>query len=210
VRFLAGFSHSFVYADYTVKRSWIVDKLMASGAFWGYRAVFGKDIELDQIKGSVRFEPIEIDIRSDGDPNSYQRNWTRPYAYWVVFERLPERDLSHGPDRFSILYLGTEGVETYQLVYSSNGAYPGAVAIIQPGEAFGFNWTNFHDSDKPLARAIRANRFGRPSYLMLGGYWLGRRAQEDIKWPDYPELLCFLKTSDGYLGLWGEASNEKN
>jgi hypothetical protein len=209
VRFLAGFSHSFVYADYTIKRSWIVDKLMASGAFWGYRALFGKDIALETLKGPLAFEHIEIDINSDGDPNRYQSSWTQPFAYWVVFERLPERDPSHGPDRFSILYLGAEGVETYQWLYSSNGTYPSAVAIIQPGEAFGFNWTYFHGSDKPLARAIRANKFGRPSYLMLGGHWLGRREQEEIKWPDYPELLRFLKTSDGYLGLWG-MRNEKN
>ena len=205
VRFLGGFSHSFVYADYAVKRNCIVDKLMELGAFRGYQAVFGKDIGLENLQGPFEFDPIEIDLRSDGDPKKYERERTKPFAYWAVFERLPDKTVEHGPDRFSLLYLGTEGVDTYQWLYASNGLYPSAVAIIQPGEGFGFNWTHFYDSDRPLARAIRANKFGRPSYLILGGYGLGRRWQEDIKWPDYPELLHFLKTSDGYLGLWAKA-----
>jgi hypothetical protein len=67
-----------------------------------------------------------------GNPNVRIGRARDSFALWAVLERTPEFDLNHGPDRFSLLYFGAEGVATYRALYRSNRATPAAAAVIQP------------------------------------------------------------------------------
>ena len=58
----------------------------------------------------------------------------RPFATWMVFERLPEFGEDHGPKRFSLLYLCADGVATYQALYWTHGVHPRAIAIIHAAD----------------------------------------------------------------------------
>ena len=72
------------------------------------------------------------------------------FCHWFIFERNHSFAESHGPERFSLMYICAEGVSAYELIYNSRGIAPKCVAIIQPGEGFGGNWTDFHKVDAPL------------------------------------------------------------
>ena len=69
------------------------------------------------------------------------------------------------------MYICAEGVSAYELIYNSRGIAPKCVAIIQPGEGFGGNWTDFHKVDAPLYQALKRNPSGLPEMIINGGVW---------------------------------------
>ncbi|MCF8227153.1 MAG: hypothetical protein K9J30_14850 [Bacteroidales bacterium] len=90
----------------------------------------------------------------------------------------------HGPKRFSLLYLGGEGVASYQALYWTNQMKPKALAIIQPGTGFGLNWTDFRDENRDLGWVVRNNPSGEPDIIYYGGYGSG---YNDFAWNGYSE-----------------------
>jgi len=112
----------------------------------------------------------------------YQSSFKTPFAHWAVYERLPEYDESHGVKRFSLLYIGGEGVATYQALYWSNKQTAKALAIVQPGTGFGLNYTDFRDSNKPLGWVVLQNTSGTPDTIIYGG--IGNE-YSDLNWQDY-------------------------
>jgi hypothetical protein len=88
----------------------------------------------------------------------------KPFIMWTVYQRKNDHDDKHGPARFSLLYLGGEGVATYQAIYWSNHAYPAILVLIHPD---GLGWTSMRNKNGPLAWVVRNNPSGRPDYLMI-------------------------------------------
>ena len=129
-----------------------------------------------------------------------------PYCSWSIFQRGEDVPSIHGPPRFSLLYLCADGVAAFQALYYANSASPKAVAVIQPGTAFGGNWTNFEDPSGIFARTVFGNPKGSPQILLNGGY--GKRDfYREPCWPSYSELTCFLDktpelTPDQVLRYW--------
>jgi len=77
--------------------------------------------------------------------------------------------MGHGPVRFSLLFICSDGVDTFQALYVANRVAPKVVTVIQPGHAFGHNWTDFTDSEKVFARVVLANPAGQPDKVLYGG-----------------------------------------
>lgn len=82
---------------------------------------------------------------------------------------------------------------------------PGAVAVIQPGHGFGWNWTDFTDSQAVLARVVMGNPAGVPDYYVYGG----RGARDDLTdpWPSYPKNVGWYEywyecRALGNVGIW--------
>jgi hypothetical protein len=202
VQYLAGYSHSFIYADYGRDSEKVIASLTADCAFLDYQVKFARHVDPLVFLGTSTGNIPGLNERIDGIPRRYADVQVSLYAFWSVFERLPSCTEAHGPELFSLLYLANDGVATYHALYHSNGLYPSVVAIIQPGEGFGGNWTSFFEPSQIFARTVMANPHGRPSYLLLGGYGADREFQQTICWPGYELLEKFWKTTDGYLGLW--------
>lgn len=57
----------------------------------------------------------------------------KPFCHWFIMEREKDFDETHGPERFSLLYICGEGVATYLQLYNANNIVPIAIAVIQPG-----------------------------------------------------------------------------
>ena len=114
---------------------------------------------------------------------------------------MPE---SHGPHRFSLLYLCAEGVAAFQALYVANQLAPAAIGIIQPGYGFGGNWTDFTDRDRIFAGIVLDNPAGHPKFLLHGG--IGPREFYDQPcWPEYSEQRGFLdKAGGGSIGVWAK------
>jgi hypothetical protein len=85
------------------------------------------------------------------------------FGRWSVFEREANRDESHGPARFSLVFARAEGLAACQALYSSNGFRPAAVAILRPGTGYGGNFDTFEPA---LIEILGANPLGMPPWLM--------------------------------------------
>lgn len=197
VQLLGGFVHSFVYVDYGVGQGALQAAVQAAG-FKGYRLAGRKTLGQSDLAPRGWYPTIPHQFRSDAD--RFQRvsdDWVRPpFAEWMVFERNPEFDDAHGPARFSLLYIGADGVAAYQALYVGNNCAPRVLAIIQPGTGFGGNYTEFRDADGFLAHVVLQMNKSLPCYMMCG---MNRARPTTAFWPDvYPKSV-----ENWYnLGIW--------
>ncbi len=129
-------------------------------------------------------------------------NEKKPYCSWSIFQLREDVPAINGPPRFSLLYLCADGVAAFQALYYANSASPKAVAVIQPGTAFGGNWTDFEDPYEIFARTVLGNPKGSPQILLNKG--AGYSFREHCCWPSYTELICFLDISDRGIGVFVE------
>ena len=93
-------------------------------------------------------------------------NEKKPYCSWSIFQLREDVPAIHGPPRFSLLYLCADGVAAFQALYYANSASPKAVAVIQPGTAFGGNWTDFENPSGIFADTVLGNPQGSPQILL--------------------------------------------
>ncbi len=196
VAYLGGNILSFIYVDYGYTRDELHVQLTNPG-FLGYEIIAQRDVTEDEL--TPRGWRPTLPSRADGNPSSYKSWIKQPFGYWVIFQRLPQRPESHGPLRFSLVYLCADGVATFQALFVTNGAVPRAVAVIQPGHSFGLNWTNFGDRSKIFARSVLDNPAGAPELLLYGGAG-GKHRYLVPCWPEYSESLGFL--GDTSIGVW--------
>jgi hypothetical protein len=192
VKHLAGNYHSFVPADYGVPRDETFRQLTT---FAGYYPVYVREVTKDELapKGWHDMTPEAHDwmVRFRGPQE------TEFFALWAIMERSQGFLEEHGPDRFSFLYIGSDGVTTFSSIYSGNNIAPDVIAIVHPG-GFGGNWTEFENEDCELAQAVLGNRAGVPTYLLNDA-----RGQAHACWRrSYPGLISALPND---LRLWGQA-----
>jgi hypothetical protein len=154
IKYLGGNFHSFVYVDYGVGRRALQDELET---FRGYRVFASRPVreqELVPQGWTPRFPKGYVPQRSP------LRSWIKqPFAEWILYERLGSFPETHGPPRFSLLYIGGDGAASYQALYHGNDATPAVVVVIRPGTGFGDNWTNFHRRNDILAANVSATLF---------------------------------------------------
>lgn len=202
VRFLGGNVLSFVYVDYGKTREEL-DGALRGGGFSGYEIIASRTVAQSDLTPSgwapPRLRPI------DGDPARYRERAKPPFCAWNIFQRRERYASSHGPRRFSLLYLCADGVAAFQALYVANGVLPAAVAIIQPGHGFGGNWTNFADPRQIFARIVLENTTGVPPVLMYGGIGAPDFYMKPC-WPNYSHRVCILtKAGGGTIGVWQQA-----
>ncbi len=193
---------SFIYCDYaTGEREFLREK----DSFLGYKLWQSRSLQINEL--------IPNGWRPKTPPNTrrreyeeYKSSW-KPFARWMVYERDHDRSEDHGPKRFSLMFVGGEGVATYQALYWSNNRFPNALAIIQPGTGFGLNWTDFCNKNGHLAWVVNNNPAGKPKTIFFGGIgtdysyfdWPGYQQTAIIKnyyTSHYGEMLVFSKTND--------------
>jgi hypothetical protein len=199
VQYLGGYCHSFVYVDCNISCGQLLKNLEK---FKGYSLSHSRFLNKEQLCFKP-YQPI-FPEPTDGNPrNLHVQNGFLPYSLWAIYDRLPEFDDTHGPTRFSMLFVGGEGVATFQSLYYSNQCSPLVVTLIKC-DAFTGNWTPFFNPKKIFARSVMDNPFGTPDYI-FSGY-----GQDNPPWPCYPNLLHTEHSAfdcDGttrqLLRLWG-------
>jgi hypothetical protein len=207
VQFLAGLVHSFIYVDYGVGQDRLHEALEENG-FSGYRILGRKRLSQADLvpQGWTPTVPSrfrENVLRGQGTVRSFAQ---APFAEWLIFGREAGFGQEHGPDRFSLVYLGADGVATYQALYHTNRVAPLAVAIIQPGTGFGGNYTDFKKPEGFFAwTVLRAGSGPVPEYLVCGGMGLD---YERSFWPDdYPHHVEWFQHVNGN-GIWRHKDTE--
>lgn len=201
VKYLGGNVHSFIYADYGVSRRSFLANLNGTGrndGFRGYRPV--RQLELqrrDLVPPTWQPEikpgnPYEIRILLERERNCF------PFGHWSVWSRREEFPPEHGPEAFSLMYLGGEMSAVYQGLYLRNEIKPMVLALIQPG-AFGGEWEAAGSNSSFFHKVVRSNPAGLPDYLLHGGY--GRGFHEQPCWREY-EGDRLQKLPAREAGLW--------
>jgi hypothetical protein len=125
------------------------------------------------------------------------------FAEWAIYERVDWLEESHGPKRFSLLYIGGEGAATFQALYYSNECAPSAIVLIK-SDGFTGNWTSFRDPYRILAQSVMGNPAGQPEYLFIDSL-------VEPCWPWYPIKVSTIVSILDYDGrthqrivLWGK------
>jgi hypothetical protein len=206
VRYFMGNVYSFIYVDYGISEEDFKKKIAKKNAFRGYKIIFKESISKSQLVNGANNYSEQIDFSgfiSDSPKESLRKRIQKPYCCWVIFERLKNYTDEHNPKRFSLLYLSSEGVSAYHALYVNNDIAPKILCIINPGHAFGYNWTNFTDRNKPLARTVFSMENNSPKYLINGGF----KNIETI-WPEYNKnmLQKLHRDSDNretFFVVWG-------
>ncbi len=189
VKYLGGFSHSFVYADCNVSLEGLTQNLET---FKGYRVLGSRTVRKEELCFKS-FQPIPP-ISYDGNPEDlHVRKDFSPYALWAIYERLPEFGELHGPERFSLLFVGGEGAASFQALYYSNQRTPSTVVLIK-SDAFTGNWTQFFDSRKVFGRSVLQNPHGTPEYLFFCDH------SRTPPWPEYSSLQYTVVSVMNYDG----------
>lgn len=168
---------SFVYCDYGVTEAELLVQLQT---FRGYDVLFHRPVRQEElVPNGWTFDLPRHLLANYG---KYPDHIKPPFAHWAVYERKPEYTDMHGPMRFSLLYIGGEGVATYQALYWSNQTTDRAVALVKPGTGFGLNWTNFMNGNKALGYVVTQNPHGHPDFIASDAAGL-------IRWRNYPRVI---------------------
>lgn len=188
--------NSYVYADYGMTEKRLKENL---DTFYGYYLVESRPVSADDLGFDLSQLIPEC---SDEDKESIYRWRKKPFARYAVLERDFGFGPEIGPEVFSLLYLGAEGITVYENLYLANGIVPKALAIIQPGTAFGGNWTDYRDPNAPFARTVFKGQI-MPEYLFYGGH--GLFSYEDLMWPGYLQIDAidrYYPYKDGRVTIW--------
>ena len=203
VRHLAGNIHSFIYVDYGYSEKELDHNLETSG-FTGYTILGRRSVSQAELNPK-KLTPSGANMEIDGNTEIHSRFIKKPFCEWLVFERNRDLDSRHGPERFSLIYLCADGAAAYQILFTANGLKPSVICIIQPGDAFGRNWTNFKDPNQILARSVQQNSAGIPPYLLDGQNWKRDRS-DPACWPYYDQFIGLLhKANGGNISVFGNS-----
>ncbi len=209
IKYLSHSTNSFVYCDYGVpKKLW--ESELSRKCFRGYTLALHRPLAPAEIAPTgFTLPPLEPE-----DEELTRRDvCTGGVDYlrfeWLIYERDRAASPAHGPQRFSLLFLGVDGVAAFHTLYVQRfRAAPSVVAIIQAPMGFGNNWTDFERPNGPLARSVLGNPAGAPLALFYGGPDFGdaTKQQQFLAapcWPTYSRLAdSSAKHDGGVIALW--------
>jgi len=156
--------NSFVYCDFNTKEE---DVIRDIGNVNGYSVLADRSLSADE------YIPEDFCLELPGRDNGHYfntfigRGIACPYAHWVVFERKPHKDRFHGPERFSLLFIGGEGLATFQQLYCHNHIAPKMICFIQCWGMAG-NWTDFTAPENSFHRTILRHKECLPQWMCMG------------------------------------------
>lgn len=195
VKCLGQESNSFIHVDYSTPKSEFIRLLQTGFQKVGYQLIGWKEITQHELnpKGFIpKIKPTQDEasrLRMDFIAERATGKAIEPYAIWAIFELvLPSKGKTESPKihKFSLLHIGGEGAATFEILYTQNKINPIAVALINPAEGFGDNWTRFTDPNARLFQSIRKNV--EINGAQMPKYFIERQLWDNPKnplWPGY-------------------------
>jgi len=195
---------NFIYCDYTSGEERFNETI---NSFRGYKAIAVRNLRPNDITPNG-WSPIMPPGTNKEEYLKYKDSYKKPFAKWVVYQKESQMDEDFGPNRFSLVYIGGEGIATYQAVYWSNNAYPIALAIIQPGTGYGLNWSDFTQPNTHLHWIVTNNPNKQiPKQIYFGG--IGSNDNyDDLNWNGYEKVRGINRYYDqaqkgsGYVSVY--------
>lgn len=210
-----GYSHSFVYVDNlclwsnTTKET-ICAEINHPDNFKGFKKIFQQEYTYEQLMGSYQLhqEPL---MENDGNPEFGLK--PEPFfSILTIFEpangvntkyiRSETSTIHHVYERMAFLYICDDGCRAYEKIYQSHQTKPKAIAIIQPGNAFGGNWTSYYDQKQIFSRIVHKNPGGMPEIMIFGGRdSLGGWYRKNY-WSTYPTNIYYSRLQNKAISVW--------
>ena len=139
-------AHCFVYADYWLPKDELTKELHTHG-FRGYDILdevsFSEREVMDAIPWRRHFlSEEEMRAAANGTAEMRQVNHPSPYALLAILERKPNFGDDHGPERLAILFLGADGIATYEAIFA-NGNAPQFFGFLLQDHGWGGNYDRF-------------------------------------------------------------------
>lgn len=189
ILFFGRFCQSFIYVDYLAEKEKVASDLGSKFNPGGYDLLGMRELNSLELapKGVPRSKAC-AGIKPDEYTRFLKSNGPAPlFAFWAVYERQAGLTLDHGPQRFSIVYVGGEGVATYAALYNGNRLHPRWLGMIQC-DGFACNWTEFKNPAAPLHELVFENNSGQPQFIVEGS----GGGDPVSPWPEYPERLTTI------------------
>ena len=152
-------THLYIYVDYGVSKQEVESKLTS---FKGYKVIGKHDIALNQLAPAWRPH-----IRMTKELVEESRRWATvsPYCFIAIFERLSDFSDEHGAKRFAVIFIGGDGIATYDALFGNkNMVTPLAVVLQEHG--FGGNYASFGRDG--IMEEIAKNSGVYPELLLVG------------------------------------------
>ena len=171
-------AHSFIYADYGVSAKDIIEEMSDSAkGFKGYDIYEILDLKESDIipngwKPTLPYENLKHRTKF------LKSLAIEKFAFLTILERKVTYDEKHGPKRLAILFLGADGIATYDAIYCQQDSYESPFAILIQDHGFGLNY-DFFGSEGLLEKiSDSANKF--PKYILTDN--------SDRLWRSYEDL----------------------
>lgn len=180
---------SFVHVDYSVPENEVKRALNNDFQGVGYKLIGLRHIAESELTPNG-FAPNNFPLKdSEKDRMDFMtkaKNTHKPFCFWAIYEideTLTGRTTGK-VEKFSLLHIGGEACATFDALYVSNNINPKAVAILNPSEGFGDNWTKFTDPDYRLFRLMQLN--SEKNSVSLPEYvFTNMTSGENCFWPNY-------------------------
>lgn len=199
--------YSYINVDYSQSYENVRKSMELDFEKVGYKLIGIKDITKEELTPNGQtYSPIELndyELKRLEDHqfinDLYYSFASSAFAIWAVYELENESaNANVKAKKFSLLHIRGEGCATFKQLYYHNKKNPKAIAIINPGEGYGDNWTKFTDYKFRFYQSIRRNVDNNgaemPDYMLTNaaadedGYFWGDFAFAE----KFPTLECSL------------------
>lgn len=167
-------AHCYVFADYLMTKDEVAKDLESpTEGFKGYSKLDRIDLsERDLVPNG--WQPS---ARADGVSNSFGS--IKSYGFLEIMERKEDFDDSHGPHRLAVLFLGADGVATYDALFCQITSPMPPYAVLLQDHGSGGNHNKFGAGGLLEEIAISSNVF--PEMLVAG-------ISNTRVWKDYEQV----------------------
>lgn len=181
------FAHAFVYVDYGMDRSAVEAELNHPNyGFKGYRLLDRVTISENGLTPNGWTPHL---TREEVGENPYWFARIRPYVFLQIMERSVDYDENHGPFRIAIMFVGGDGIASYDAIFCQNHRKP-PIAIVIQDHGYGANYARFDDDSLFHRLALRTKQC--PQYLLV--------ADNSKEWEGY---VCAVDNGVVYGGCHG-------
>jgi hypothetical protein len=156
-------AHVFVYVDYGITKDEILSQLDENhpGHFRGYKVVGILDLAEDDLT------PHGWRARVHPDRAGHQTFASKPpFGFLAIFERDESYGDSHGPQRFALLFLGADGIATYDALFCQPDSVSPPYGVLLQDHGFGGNYDRFGRGGLLEELATKTRVF--PEWLLVG------------------------------------------
>ena len=153
-------AHLYTYVDYGVSKQEVESKLTS---FKGYKVIGKHDIALEKLAPAWRPH-----IRMTKELVEESRRWAKvsPYCFMAVFERKEEFTSDHGAERFAVIFIGGDGIATYDALFANKNMVK-PLAVVLQDHGFGGNYALSFGRGS-IMEEIAKNSGVYPELLLVG------------------------------------------
>ena len=160
---LSRAAHTFVYVDQDVDWDTLSRRLVdPDQGFRGYVLAHHEEVTEKDLRPGGWTPHIDKDEAQGAD--SFRASFTKPFAHFAMLERQ-HGDEEHGPLRLAILFIGGDGIASYDALYCQEDDTPPPFLAVIQDHGFGGNYDRF---DRGGLLDLIARRTGiQPEFLLV-------------------------------------------